>query len=487
MTPPETPLQPKGRSRRKFVVLLLLALALTGGGVGAAMLTGFLPHPVVAGDPKASGHDDSYGKPTVRSVKVVHPRRDPALQIVVEQLATVEAFYKADLRARASGVVKAVHKNIGDRVRRGEMLIEIDVPDLEKEVAQKQSVVEQRKQEQRAAKSKLKNAEAMREVGKATILQKKSEVKQAAATRVLREKRVARYKQLANRDSLGPDVVEEEERNLDAAVAGEESAKLAVTKAEADLKEKDADFEAALVDIDLKGALIDVAGKDLERTRALADYARITAPFDGEVTERNVDPGSFVQNATTGQSEVLISVARTDMVTIVARIPDNAAPFITRETEMSFDITELPGVTVAGHVTRFSPSIQNKDRTMRVEVDLPPTAAVKGEVTGPRLLPGMSGTMRLRLQQFGSSFVLPATAIYSRSGKPYLLEVVDGVTHQVPIRVQMNDGTVAKVVALKKVGNREVLQELTGSEEVVTSRQLEVGDGQTVKSALTNW
>jgi hypothetical protein len=123
-----------------------------------------------------------------------------------------------------------------------------------------------------------------------------------------------------------------------------------------------------------------------------------------------------------------------------------------------------------------------------VEFDLPPDAASpNGSTSGPRLLPGMSGTMHLRLRQFGSGFLVPTTAVYSRSGKPYILEVRDGKTLQTPVRVQLNDGTLAKVAILKQVRGREVLQELTGTEEIVASRQLEVGEGQAVKATRTQW
>ena len=77
----------------------------------------------------------------------------------------------------------------------------------------------------------------------------------------------------------------------------------------------------------------------------------------------------------------------------------------------------------------------------------------------------MTGAVHLRLQRFADAFVLPASAVFSRGGKTYLLEVKDGVTRLVPVRVQVNDGTVAKVVVITRVpdargGSREVLRRL---------------------------
>src|SRR5262249_17481650 len=84
---------------------------------------------------------------------------------------------------------------------------------------------------------------------------------------------------------------------------------------------------------------------------------------------RNVDPGSFVQNATTGASEVLIAIARTDLLTVTAAFPDNAAPLIAEDTPVEVVLDDFPDAAITARVSRFSPSIRNNDRTMRVEVD----------------------------------------------------------------------------------------------------------------------
>jgi hypothetical protein len=104
----------------------------------------------------------------------------------------------------------------------------------------------------------------------------------------------------------------------------------------------------------------------------------------------------------------------------------------------------------------------------------------------------MSGYMRLELNQFANAYLVPSSAIFSRGGKPYLLEVKDGISKLLPVRVQVNDGTLAKVsviVRMKDVrgGDQEVLQELGGDEEIIASRQAEVGEGQTVQATLESW
>src|SRR5207249_3256718 len=149
-------------------------------------------------------------------------------------------YYQADLRARASGVIKYIPKDVGARVSQGELLVEIDVPDQRQEVAQKDAVVEQRRQELRVAKSQLKTAAANVEVAQAAIEQAHTHVTQAQATRDLREKRFHRFQMMLATKAVNENVVDEEERDFLSAQAGWEEAKVAVKRATADLHQKEA-------------------------------------------------------------------------------------------------------------------------------------------------------------------------------------------------------------------------------------------------------
>src|SRR5262249_8923636 len=131
-------------------------------------------------------------------------------------------------------------------------------------------------------------------------------------------------------------------------------------------------FEAAKADVRLKDTLIEVARKDRDEAQALADYSKVTAPFDGVITQRNVNPGSFVQNASTGRTGTLLRVERRDIVTVRTKIPDNFAPYVSENTEVILELSELPGVKTHGKVTRFAPTLESEthDRSMIVQVDL---------------------------------------------------------------------------------------------------------------------
>lgn len=520
--PPVEPTAPlSGRQWRWRNIGLVLALVMTGAAVGVAILSGAIPYSV-----HGSGHPTVEPQEKIASlarVKVIHPREENSVEIEVSQLASVEPYYKADLRARASGIVKQVTRDIGDPVKQGELLVEIDSPELVQDVARSEAMVLQREQELRVSQAKLKDAESARLVSVATIKQREADVQGTIATRDLKKRKFQRFKELAERGTVVGSLVEEEERDYLTSEATLLSARANVDRARADLAESESRVEAALADIELKKAQIEVARKELDRARAVADFAKLVAPFDGVVVKRSVDPGSFVQNATTGTSEPLISLARVDIVTVTARFPDNIAPSIFVGTPADVVIEDLPGVTIEATVSRIAPSVMNADRTMRVEIDLfngnqqeyeqfvqaikggKRTRPVKGmrdtlpvhtfsgqTPTLQRLLPGMTATMKLAIGSFGKSYVLPKTAVYSRSGTTYMLLVQNGITRQIPVRVQFDDGKTVRVsVASRKQGAsgkvHDVFVDLTGKEEVVVARQLEIGDGAQVQANLSQW
>lgn len=520
------------------VVILILAC-----GVGAAVLMvrpqdHFRKEPRVLGKPEVGTTDEAI------AVKVIRPKRDSSFGVAVQQIVTLEPYFQANLRARASGLVKFVRKDIGDRVHAGELLVEIDVPDLAQELAQKEAVISQRTHEVAIAREEVHHAAAHLDVARAAVEQRRAEVQEKVTTRETRLKRLNRFKTMRGRDVVDAGVIDEEEGSYLAAVAAVGGAEMAVKRAEADVREKQASLEGARAEILLKTALVEVANRDRDRARATLDYARVLAPFDGTVVQRNVDPGAFVQNATTGTSESLISIARTDVLTASFALPDYAAAFIDRGTTVELRLDELPGVLIRGRVTRFTPSIRGGDRTMRVEVDLfngtdaefrafaaeaigcavaplmaaglpgATTTAAGQALWSPnqkgaddllpfrpevvagnaahRLLPGMGGTAFVELQSFDDVYLLPSAAVYTRGGKPYILTVEHGRSKQVPVKVQVNDGRLAKIVVVArpnggKPGDRELLRELTGTEEIVASRQLEVGDGQPVRATVQDW
>jgi multidrug resistance efflux pump len=466
--------------------------------------------------------EDENGEGGAIAVKVIRPAQDPAFSISVEQPAYVAAYYQADLKSKVAGPVKPggiVHDK-GDRVTAGDILVEIDAPDLLEDVLQKEALVVQQLKELDLAKAKVAIAAAAVKEAEGIMEVKKQEIQRADASLRFRGKELQRFKALASGPSPGvtQDIVDERTEYYEAAAAASATARAAVEEARAQIEEAKVKWQAANVDVKRQEAIVHVARKDVDKAKAQLSFATIKAPFDGVITQRNVDPGSFVQNATTAQSEPLLTVARTDIVTVYMKVPDNYAPFVTTNSEAIIQMNSLPGLVIRGKVTRKSDSLvtPEHDRTMRVEVDLyngsaqdyqtflarekltgnadlkshllPIFPRVLGKQVGAEplgLLPGQYGKMRLMLRGFRKAYLLPRSAVVSQGGASFVFLVKDGRAVKVPVEIQADNGKMVKLVLVEKVGEQEIKRELTEDDQVVASNQGELSNGQAVKPTPT--
>lgn len=509
-----------------------------GGAAGSAVVIGLIvaaillsgeksqPSPAQASqggaaEPGAPSAADQQAAEGPHAVDVIQPRRSDHFVISVEEIASVEPYYRADLRARVAGDVGYIQKNINDQVKKGEKLIEIEVPDLVADVSAKEAVIKQRTREVELAEKQWQISLAAVKVAEATVDQRKADQRAAEATAAYRKLRLARFTELAQNKGVVESVVEEENRDYLAAQAAAEGAAAAVKKAQADYDQAKANSDAAQTQIDLAKALESVATHNKELAQAMLSYATIIAPFDGVLVERNTDPGSFIQNATTAQTPPLVSVDRVDLVTISMEVPDGFAPYVSQGAEAEFRVGDL---FAHGKVTRYSPSIQSKDRTMHVEVDLfngtrradydrfvaehkatwpeerkgandpfPIRPEFTGKILseGPYpLLPGMVGSMRLFLRKFDNVFLIPSQAVFIRAGRTFVAQVIDGKVKDTEVQVQADDSLLSKVllVSYKPTpdGEEPAFSELTGKEQIAQNGK-ELKEGEAVNPVLKGW
>lgn len=457
---------------------IVAALAIGAGGFALNYLVGHRHASVYASSQTSPGSEDDDTEQPPLTVKVVHPKvSTQEFARTVSQPAYVQGFYQADILARVAGPVKWIEKNIGASVKEGEVLLELDVPELVQELAQKDALVRQAEQDARMAKANVDIMVAAEE--------------EALANRRRREAEYARVDQLVKEKGAIPVILDESLYQMEAA--------------RANLKAFKAKVAAAKVDVDVKEARIAVAQAERAKAQAMVDFATIRAPFDGTIVARGVDKGAyvdkgtFVQNASTGHPMPLLTLVRTDTVTLVMWVPEKDAPYVTKDTDAVVHLDALGEREMRAKISRCSNWLDpSKSRDMRVEVDLVnPTKDGDSAQPGkdaPRLLAGMYGTMKLVLQRFAKVRLVPTSAVFERNGKTYVFEVKDdGKAHLVRVRVQLDDGVEAKVARKFQRKNvktgqlEEVLQDFTGDEEIIRSGQGEIAEGQIVKPTLVDW
>lgn len=366
--------------------------------------------------------------------------------------------------------VQAPEKDIGSLVRAGELLCVLDVPELLQDVIQKESAWKQKEAELTAARTAIATFEAALKATEAQLKQAEAEIRKTSADHAYSLKQVGRFRELALNRTITQELVDEKERQSQAAQAALESSQAKLQAVQADLAVGASKLATAQADLRVKEVQVRVAQDELERARIMADYAHIYAPFHGIIVSRSVDQGDFVQNSSSGQARPLMTVMAIDRVKVVLQVPERDALWVQVGAEARLHVDARSNWEVTGRVARTANFLDPQSRTMRVEIDLPNP--------DHKLLPGMYGQVSLALQKIENAYAIPATAVYSRKGENYIFLVRDGVAHRQRIHIRYDDGQELDVVKVE--GDREV--PLDGSEEVIVSNKGEIREGQRIRA-----
>jgi RND family efflux transporter MFP subunit len=305
---------------------------------------------------------------------------------------TTAAFAAANIYARATGYISKRNVDIGDHVKQGELLAELAVPEIDDEISQNE----------------------------ATLEQLKAAVQQAQANATLAQATWGRDKPL-----LKDGWVTGHQGDIDLQTVKADEAAVSVTQANAAAQER----------------LLKV----LRQNRA---YASVAAPFDGIITQRNVDVGSLVQgNANTGT--FMFEVMQKDVIRVWVYVPQDAAFGVAPGVEAIVRVPELPNREFPGKVTRIADALQSGTRTLLTEIDIPnPDGA---------LPPGIYCSVELKVPRKTPSFIIPAEAIiFTRSGLQAAV-VKDGKAEIRNVRVTRDLGTQVQVDAGVSAGERVIL------------------------------
>lgn len=249
----------------------------------------------------------------------------------------------------------------------------------------------------------------------------------------------------------------------------------------------------------------------IDRPLAGSEKTILRAPFDGVVSARSADPGTFVASATVVPgTPAIISLVRTDIVTLSMQVPDTFAAYVTPDTEAEIRVDSFPGRTLRCRLSRISPSMSAGNRTLAVEVDLyngtkaqfdafvanekkTSNADLKSrglpvfpeglDASGAAALkPGMFGRMKLLLPMSKAAAAIPSGAIVRDGGLPYLYRVENGTARRARVQVESDDGTTARVFWIDDKPGVDATREMSEGDEIVLTNQGELEDGTAVVS-----
>ncbi|VVE62314.1 efflux transporter periplasmic adaptor subunit [Pandoraea captiosa] len=328
----------RGEFRRARIALIVVALLLAAGAARTT-LSNALQRREVA---------EVTQRNAAQYVSVVTPQATKASETLLP--ATLRGAVESPIYARATGYVLHRYVDIGVRVKQGQLLADLDTPEIDQELAQ---AVAQRNQ--------------------------------INASLGLAKSSLARWQQLRQRDAVSQQELDERQSTYTQGVAN-----------------------------------LAAADANVKRLQQLESFKRIVAPFDGVITQRNVDIGDLV-TAGSGNSQALFSLAQTDPLRVYVQVPQAYAQGVAVGQSVVVTQAELPGQHFQGKITHVSGAIDVATRSLQIEAALPnPDGKLR---PGAYVQLALPGAVQAHLS-------VPANALLFRAEGPRVAVVDDqGVVH----------------------------------------------------------
>jgi multidrug efflux pump subunit AcrA (membrane-fusion protein) len=420
----------------------------------------FFTLPAVAagcGQAPAVKADHATG-PAVARVEVVKPERGP-IRRSTEQPGQIEAYEVTPIYAKVSGYVERWNVDIGTKVKKGEALAVLSVPELDAEAEQKQALVEESEAKLAQARASEEVAQANLASAQAKLAEVQAGVKRAGADLARWQAEFRRVEQLFNERAQTGTLLDETRNKLRASESARDEVNAQVKSAEAAVRQAEAMLNKARSDVTAATATIKVARFDARRTEAMRGYATIVAPYDGVITRRHVDVGDLTTPGT--QGDAIFTIARDDLVRITVSVPEMYATEVEPGDRVLIRLQAVAGKDFEGKVTRTSWTLDARNRTLRTEID----------VQNPKgtLRPGLYAYATLVVEEHADALTVPSSALVRQDSQAYCVAVADGRAVRRPVTVGLNDGTKA-----------EILSGLRGNEAIVKAYASSLSDGQSV-------
>jgi HlyD family secretion protein len=411
---------PHPRQVHRWMYWSAAAVLLTCAVTGAVLyLTQVLPgpQPALARETTPDQEEDlAPPPPSALTADVIHPQK--GMDYEVEQPGSVHAFETVHLRANVSGFLKVQNVDIGDRVKKGQVLAVIAVPELDKQLQRNQASLEQARARVKQMEARVASAAADHKAAEAAIVQADANHESTLAWVRYRQKKLDRITALFKLKSIDEKVVDEVKEQFEATRESERAAKAGIATSHANLAAAAARIKQAEADVAGAESEVKVAQAELEKTQVLLDYATITAPFDGEICHRNFFPGDFIRSAGEGAGQALLVIQRTDKLRVVVQVPDTAVPFLDKGDPAVVRIDSLPGRRFPAKVSRKAGSEDPNTRLMHVEVDLPNPTGEIGD--------GMYGKVKILLDRFPNLLSVPSCCLVKTKEGQAAVYVVEG-------------------------------------------------------------
>ena len=330
------------------------------------------------GHEKANAKVEGTAEPALE-VSTTTPKLQTLRRLIL-QPGIVKSYEETPIYSKIAGFFRVIHVDIGDKVKKGQVLAELRVPEVEEDVRAKEAKVVEAEADVKQAQKKFAAAQENVNAWMSKVKERVAGVAKAQsevdrwAEELKRDKKIGVDPKNPESEFFSKKTIAEVEHQLTASKALWQESKSKVLSAEASLDESKAKCKQAEAEIEVCEARLAVRKAEYEEEKAWFAYANITAPFDGIVTRRIAHTEHFVQPANSGttskSAEPLFVVMRTDRMRVVVQVPEYDAPLVKDGAEAIFRPQAYRGsggLEIKCKVTRTSWALDNDAKTLRVE------------------------------------------------------------------------------------------------------------------------
>ena len=309
---------------------------------------------------KTVNADDPANAPSASVVKVVRQTITDRLEIASE----FQPFQEINVYAKVSGYVKRLNIDWGTHVKKGDVLAVLEIPEMEQQIQLDEATLRRNEHDLKRAHEDLNRAQSAYTVAHLT------------------------YTRLADVQKARPELVAQQD----------------VDVAQGKDQEADAGFSAAKAGVSAAEQAVVAARAALDKDRAIFDYARITAPFNGVVTEMDAFTGALLPAGTSSNKgdQALCRLSQNDLLRLVIPVPERAVPDVKIGQNVDLKVATT-NKTFQGKIARFSGQIDAATRTMHTEIEVPNP--------NYELVPGMYASAELSLRSVDNALTVPIQAV----------------------------------------------------------------------------
>lgn len=427
------------RSRTALLVTATAVIAI-GGGLVAFQSWKYLPRS------EAAAQTPSVEQP--RTVRITEPTRATAAQVVLP--ATFRPWQTATLHARVSGYLTAWQRDLGSSVKAGDLLAEIETPELDQQLAEGEALASEAAAAAVQAQAESIEAEAELKVAEAQLVRVKAE-------HDLAQTQMARREKLVRSQAVSQDEFDTFQRQVDARVAD-------VAAAQSDVARRRTNLETRAAVIAARQATAKSRQANVDRLKELQAFKKIHAPFDGVITSRTAEVGMLV---TAGQQPLFV-LEDLSRIRVQVNVPQTYAMQTKPGVLATVNLPESNAPSIQAEITRISESVDAVSRTMLAEIEL--------DNAGLHLQPGSYAQVTLENPQSSTAWTIPTNTLWMRVDGPHIALVDESNRIEIK-RVSLGRDLGSRVIVAEGIrgGERVVVNP---SDDLVGGTHVEIRDGQ---------